>query len=125
LGVHRKQDPLCFCIMTIYTVRSRCLNFCNFLRDDDRVALANLLSSHCLVVEVALVLIAISVYRAEETAATAGEPSQADLLLTGRTAILLLLAVLISVILSSASSGSGWLWLWDAGNCGLSCVGGQ
>ena len=69
--------------------------------DDVEFALVNNLPvefAAYLVVKVTLVLVTVSVYRAEEASAPACEPSQPDLLLAGATTILLLLAVLVSIL---------------------------
>ena len=89
-----------------------------------------------LVVELALVLVAVSVYGAEEAATSAGEPSQPHLLLAHAAPILLLLPILTSVLLPRGSGDRGTagppglgclldLGLWlrsEAGNCGLGCL---
>ena len=86
------------------------------------------LNNH-LVVELALVLVAVSVYGAEEATAPAGEPSQSQLLLAHAAPVLLLLAVLASVLLARGpGDGRGLggrllglrLWLRPQNrNCGL------
>ena len=48
-------------------------NLLDFFRHDHRVGLLDLLGAQLLVVEVAFVLITVSVYAAEQAAATAGE----------------------------------------------------
>ena len=48
-------------------------NLLDFFRHDYRVGLLDLLGAQLLVVEVAFVLITVSVYAAEQAAATAGE----------------------------------------------------
>lgn len=105
------------------------LNFSHFLSHNDGITLGYLLRSHGLVVELALVLVAVSVYGAEEATAPAGEPSQSQLLLAHAAPVLLLLAVLASVLLARGpGDGRGlrgrllglWLWLRPQNrNCGL------
>ena len=51
-----------------------------------------------LVVKSAFVLVAVSVYGTEETSTPTGEPSQTDLLLTNKTAVLLLLPLLVPIV---------------------------
>lgn len=65
----------------------------DLLADDDGVVPADLLRAHLPVVERAVVLVAVPVHRAEEAAASALEPRQADLLATRGAPVLLLLAV--------------------------------
>lgn len=86
----------------------RCsLNFSNFLSHNNGVALADLLGAHGLVVEAAVVLVAVSMYGAEETAAPAGEPGQPHLLLARLTPVLLLLPLLVPAVPGVARGGRG------------------
>lgn len=63
-------------------------------------------NSH-LVVELALVLVAVSVYGTEEAAAPAGEPGQPHLLLAHTAPVLLLLAVLTPGLVPAGGPGGG------------------
>ena len=60
-----------------------------------------------LVVEAAVVLVAVSMYGAEEAAAPAGEPGQPHLLLARLTPVLLLLPLLIPAVPGVARDGRG------------------
>ena len=65
---------------------------------------------HCccyLVVEAAVVLVAVSMYGAEEAAAPAGEPGQPHLLLARLTPVLLLLPLLIPAVPGVTGGGRG------------------
>ena len=79
-----------------------------------------------LVVEVTLMFVAVSMNGAEQTATATGEAGQPDLLLTGLTAVLLLLPVLLSLlvaVLTGAGSPQVLLsvsWRSEDGNSGLS-----
>ena len=60
-----------------------------------------------LVVEAAVVLVAVSMYGAEEAAAPAGEPGQPHLLLARLTPVLLLLPLLVPAVPGVARGGRG------------------
>ena len=60
-----------------------------------------------LVVKAAVVLVAVSMYGAEEAAAPAGEPGQPHLLLARLTPVLLLLPLLIPAVPGVARGGRG------------------
>jgi len=93
----------------------RRLDLGDLLGDDHRVTPLDLLGTQRLVVEAALVLVAVAVYGAEELAAPAGEAGQAQLLLAGGAPVLFLLAIL-SLLLAAAALGAPRLG--DGGHCG-------
>jgi len=74
------------------------LNFCHFLSNNHGIAFTDLLSAQSLVIEVTLMFVAVSMNGTEEATTAAGEPGQSNLLLTGQTAVLLLLPVLLAVL---------------------------
>lgn len=80
-------------------------NLLDFFRHDYRVGLLDLLGAQLLVVEVAFVLITVSVYAAEQAAATAGETCEPDFLLATLASILLLFAVFAVGGLVAGSGG--------------------
>lgn len=59
-----------------------------------------------LVIKVTLMFVAVSMNGAEQTATATGEAGQPDLLLTGLTAVLLLLPVLLSLLVAVLTGGS-------------------
>ena len=71
-----------------------------------------------LVVEAALVLVAVAVYGAEELAAPAGEAGQAQLLLAGGAPVLFLLAILAILLAATAGPALGAPRLGDGGHRG-------
>lgn len=74
-----------------------CSNFLNFLSNHDWIITSNFRRAELPIVERAFVLITVSMYRAEETTTSALEAGQSNFLTAGRTSILFLLAVLITV----------------------------
>ena len=58
-----------------------------------------------LVIKVTLMFVAVSMNGAEQTATATGEAGQPDLLLTGLTAVLLLLPVLLSLLVPVLTGG--------------------
>ena len=72
-----------------------------------RIRIHNYKCSGYLVVEAAVVLVAVSMYGAEETAAPAGEPGQPHLLLARLTPVLLLLPLLVPAVPGVARGGRG------------------
>lgn len=75
-----------------------CSNFLNFFSDHDRIITSDFRRAELPIVERALVLITVSMYRAEQTTTSALEASQSDLFTAGHASVLLLLAVLIAVL---------------------------
>lgn len=75
-----------------------CSNFLNFFSNHDRIITSDFRRAELPIVERALVLITVSMYRAEQTTTSALEASQSDLFAAGHASVLLLLAVLIAVL---------------------------
>jgi len=80
-------------------VASVLLNLGDLLSHDHRITLCDLAGPQSLVVEAALVLVTVPVYRTEQASTTAGEPSEADFLLAGEAPAFLLLSVLVGHVL--------------------------
>lgn len=75
-----------------------CSNFLNFFPNHDRIITSDFRRAELPIVERALVLITVSMYRAEQTTTSALETSQSNLFAAGHASVLLLLAILIAVL---------------------------
>lgn len=75
-----------------------CSNFLNFFSNHDRIITSDFRRAELPIVERALVLITVSMYRAEQTTTSALEASQSDLFAAGHASVLLLLAVLVVAV---------------------------
>ena len=79
-----------------------------------------------LVIKVTLMFVAVSMNGAEQAATATGEAGQPDLLLTGQTAVLLLLPVLLPLLVAVLTGGGSpelllpVCWRSQDGNCWLS-----
>jgi len=82
-------------------------NLLDFFCHDHRVGLLDLLGAQLLVVKVAFMLITVSVYAAEQAAATASETCEPDFLLATLASILLLFAVFAVRGFVTGGSGGG------------------
>lgn len=75
-----------------------CSNFLNFFPNHDRIITSDFRRAELPIVERALVLITVSMYRAEQTTTSALEASQSNLFAAGHASVLLLFAILIAVL---------------------------
>lgn len=84
-----------------------CSNFLNFLSNHDRIITSNFRCAKFPIVERAVVLITVSMYRAEESTTSALEASQSYFFATSRASILFLLAVFISILIVAIVGSRG------------------
>merc|ERR1719431_2322079 len=94
------------------------LDLGDLLGDHHGVTPLDLLGTQRLVVEAALVLVAVAVYGAEELPAPTGEAGEAELLLAGGASVLLLLAVLPVLLGAAAGACLSAGGLGDGGDSG-------